>query len=315
MTSRSISESSPSRSFPAPLFSAFPLRSSAHFASLRYPFFCLSALRVASAFFSGLSRPNCQIPAIIAKSANMTSRLSIILINKCRRADILSRCKTAKNQQPMDRATVFSSHYGLSTVGSEPHLATKSNYSRTSSPFARNPNHSRTYAKAGGGGCLPHDLFSPNSFVFLRHSNYMLNYMDNYIVGAPTFSSPHAARRNPRAQTGMSVPQGRGTPEHSPLKASTGIPPRETSVYCPDEEGPCCNKRIRQKPATSNGLAKQSPPCMSLATLPLPITVVSAGGGSAPSTPRMRPGIPAPWSPVKRAARDRAVTSGEWRAG
>ena len=41
--------------------------------------------------------------------------------------------------------------------------------------------------KQGGGGHLSHDAFSSNSFVFSRRSNYMLNYMNIYIVGAPTF--------------------------------------------------------------------------------------------------------------------------------
>jgi hypothetical protein len=63
----------------------------------------------------------------------------------------------------------------------------KSNYSRTSKKFARKSNHSRTYAKTGGWGSLPHEALSPNSFVFHRRSNYVVIYMNNYIVGAPTF--------------------------------------------------------------------------------------------------------------------------------
>ena len=90
MTHRPISELSPARSSAAPLFSAFPLRFSAHSAppcptlrGVRYLFFfhCLSALRGAFSFFSGLSSPNCQISAENAKSTNITLRLSIILIN------------------------------------------------------------------------------------------------------------------------------------------------------------------------------------------------------------------------------------------
>jgi len=41
--------------------------------------------------------------------------------------------------------------------------------------------------KRGVGGTLPHEAFSPNSFVFFPCVNYMGNYMNNYIVGAPTF--------------------------------------------------------------------------------------------------------------------------------
>ena len=42
--------------------------------------------------------------------------------------------------------------------------------------------------KQGGGGCLLQILFCYNSFVFFRSVNHILNYMNTYIVGAPTIS-------------------------------------------------------------------------------------------------------------------------------
>src|SRR5271157_2037454 len=65
----------------------------------------------------------------------------------------------------------------------------KSNYSRTSTKCARKSNHSRTYAKTGGWGCLPQNAFSHNPFVFFCSVIYMVNYMNYYIVGAPTVSA------------------------------------------------------------------------------------------------------------------------------
>ncbi len=50
----------------------------------------------------------------------------------------------------------------------------KSNYSRTSEAFARKSNHSRTYAKTGGRGCLESDLFSFNLFVFFDRVDYFV---------------------------------------------------------------------------------------------------------------------------------------------
>lgn len=82
--------------------------------------------------------------------------------------------------------------YELSTVSCGLSFATNSNVSPTYAPFSRKSNHSHTYAKTWGwGGTLPHDAFSPNSFVFFPYVNFMDNYMYNYIVGAPTFSFSH----------------------------------------------------------------------------------------------------------------------------
>jgi len=67
-------------------------------------------------------------------------------------------------------------------------LATNSNHSRTYEPFSRKSNYSRTYAKTGGRGYPPQDALADNSFVFFHYVNYMLKYMNTYIVGAPTFS-------------------------------------------------------------------------------------------------------------------------------
>jgi hypothetical protein len=47
----------------------------------------------------------------------------------------------------------------------------------------------------GGGGCPLQNALAHNSFVFSRRVNSILNYMSNYIVGAPTFSSLRANTR------------------------------------------------------------------------------------------------------------------------
>ena len=63
--------------------------------------------------------------------------------------------------------------------------------------------------KQGGGGVFSFassasftffssSSLSPNSFVFSRHSNYMLNYMNTYIVGAPTFVTLLTTNGKPR---------------------------------------------------------------------------------------------------------------------
>ena len=88
-----------------------------------------------------------------------------------------------------ERASFFRPAFALSHA--------KSNYSRTSAAFARKSNYSRTYAKHRGWGCLSQNVFAYNPFVFSRHVNYVLNYMNTYIVGAPTFSFFHAAEGKP----------------------------------------------------------------------------------------------------------------------
>ena len=57
--------------------------------------------------------------------------------------------------------------------------------------------------KQGGGG-IRRNAFADNSFVFFRCVNYMLNYMIDNIVGAPTFSFLHSGKRsqNPPASEG-----------------------------------------------------------------------------------------------------------------
>jgi len=195
MTTRSISEFSTTRSSAAPIFSAFSLRSSAHSAPLSYLFCCLSALRGESTFFSGLCSPNCRIPAKNAKSANITFRLSIIIINKCRRADNFHRTNlfpySSQSLCPLCSCLcdlcVTVPLSSSSAVGCELLFSPNSNHSRTSGTFVRKSNHSRTYAKTGGWGVPMQSAFSHNSFVFSRHSNYILNYMITNIVGAPTF--------------------------------------------------------------------------------------------------------------------------------
>src|SRR5271157_3982380 len=164
MTTRSISEFSTTRSSAAPIFSAFSLRSSAHSAPLSYLFCCLSALRGESTFFSGLCSPNCRIPAKNAKSANITLRLSIIVINNCRRADNFHRTNlfpySSQSLCPLcsclcdlcvtvPLSSSLAAGCKLSTVGCGLLCSPKSNHSRTSSPFACKSNYSRTYAKQG----------------------------------------------------------------------------------------------------------------------------------------------------------------------
>jgi|SRR5271157_381074 len=171
MINRSISESSPARSSSAPLLSAFPLRSSVHSAPLRYLFFshCLSPLPGDSSFFSRPSSPNCQMSAINAKSASILLRLSIILINKCRRADIFRRSnllsRSSQTLCPLcsylgdlcvtvPLSSPLSANCKLSAVDFELSFSPKSNHSRTSANFARKSNHSRTYPKTGGWGAF-----------------------------------------------------------------------------------------------------------------------------------------------------------------
>jgi len=64
----------------------------------------------------------------------------------------------------------------------------KPDHSRTYEPFSRKSNYSHTYAKKRGWGYLPQHALTTNPFVFYRNVNYMLKYMNTYIVGAPTFS-------------------------------------------------------------------------------------------------------------------------------
>ena|SRR5208282_318894 len=102
-----------------------------------------------------------------------------------------------KNFQPL--SSLFSvPHFQLLTFNFEPTFSPNSNYSRTSETSSRKSNHSRTYAKTRGWGCLPQNVFSPNSFVFFRCVNYILNYMHNHIVGAPTFATLRTKKHSPR---------------------------------------------------------------------------------------------------------------------
>ncbi len=74
--------------------------------------------------------------------------------------------------------------------------------------------------KQGAGAHLPQDVFFPNSFVFSRRSNYMLNYMNNYIVGAPTFVT---------LLTTTSTPKNRS--EDRPLHKKKHGPPQKDGPY------------------------------------------------------------------------------------
>jgi hypothetical protein len=84
---------------------------------------------------------------------------------------------------------------------------------------------------------------------------------------------------------------------------SPGAPTRSSGVYCPNEEGTCCNKWIKQKPGTSSGLVRLFRPWMNPATPQQVSIAASAGGGSAQLMPRMKTGTLAILSRVTKAAR------------
>src|SRR5208283_2336166 len=198
MTNRSISESSPARSSAAPHFSAFPLRSSVHSAppcpalrGVRHSFFyhCLSALRGASSFFSGLSSSNRQISAENAKSISITLRISIILSNIVGAPTFLSRDRTTKDQQLIDPGTVFSSHCGLSAVNCFSPLTPIIPAHTRRSPIS--PIIPALTKNMGGGGVSSKMC----SCVTLLFSYTVLTTQLSAIVGAPTFSFLHATHR------------------------------------------------------------------------------------------------------------------------
>jgi hypothetical protein len=84
----------------------------------------------------------------------------------------------------------------------------KFNYSPTYAPFFRKSNHSHTYAKTGGWGCLLQVALAYNSFVFFHCVNHFINYncrrADIPIParekksGPPKKDGPYTRRRNPR---------------------------------------------------------------------------------------------------------------------
>ena len=84
---------------------------------------------------------------------------------------------------------------------------------------------------------------------------------------------------------------------------SLATPRRPPSVYRAQEEGICCNNRITLMPGTSNGPVRPFRPWLSTASLPQRLTAASAGGGSAPPTPKMRLGTSAPSSPATKVAK------------
>jgi hypothetical protein len=113
----------------------------------------LCALRVLcgeSSFFFGLSSPSRRIAAKNAKSTDIPPWLSITIINNVDASTPCSRNRNTKNRQFLDPGKVFPSHYRLLAVDCE----------------------------------LPS---FPKSFVFSHHRYYILNYMNNKIVGAPTY--------------------------------------------------------------------------------------------------------------------------------
>jgi hypothetical protein len=105
--------------------------------------------------------------------------------------------------------------------------------------------------------------------------------------------------------TNLMVAPGRTVPAHwtSRSDSPSGTPRRRAGVYCPREEGTCCNKRIKQNPGTSNGLVRPFRSWTNPVILPQLSTAVAAVGGSAPSMPRMRLGTPVSLSRATKGAR------------
>jgi len=99
----------------------------------------------------------------------------------------------------------------------------KSNYSRTSTPFGRKSNHSRTYAKTGGRGHLLQNTFSHKPFTFFCQVIYMVNYMNYYIVGAPTISLLRGPRSRLQSPGARSVVHPRGQQIHC-VARRRGVP-------------------------------------------------------------------------------------------
>jgi len=102
------------------------------------------------------SVPNSQLSAINAKTAYITLRLSITIINNVGAPTYFSCDRTARNQHLMDRGAVFSSRCGLLTGhparDAHPERATRAEGSLRH--FSPKSNHSRTYVKTEGGGML-----------------------------------------------------------------------------------------------------------------------------------------------------------------
>ena len=109
------------------------------------PFSVSSALASASRHCLELSSPNCQMSAKIAKSAYITSWLSITIINNVGAPTFLHPAPPLYSFRLLLNSKLPTENSKLS----------KSNHSRTSGPVARKSNHSRTYAKQGVGVVLP----------------------------------------------------------------------------------------------------------------------------------------------------------------
>jgi hypothetical protein len=198
MTNRSISGFSPARSSAAPLSPAFPLRPHLGDLCVTVPRSSYSALGRKASSANGeqcVWSARATAPLRLVPTPGFTTTLSInvgaptfliLHANKKSQNPPASEGGLYKNSAPLFpffSAVLLATSHQLARR----RRATKSNYSRTSSPFARKSNYSRTYAKHGGGGPLPQNALSRNSFVFFYCVNYILNYMNNYIVGAPTF--------------------------------------------------------------------------------------------------------------------------------
>jgi|SRR5208282_2735630 len=94
---------------PVPFSADLITARSCHLRSSRLRLCALRVLRSESPLCSERFTPNCQITAENAKIACITLRLSITIINKCRRADIFGSRKNSKiHQIAIRRAMLFS---------------------------------------------------------------------------------------------------------------------------------------------------------------------------------------------------------------
>jgi len=114
-----------------------------------YPSFCCSPLATPHSPLAPL------IPAPLATAALRVApapTFTTTLSTHVGAPTILLRERTTATKQFPDRRALLFSHCALLTVAREPLFSPKSNYSRTYEPLFCKSNHSRTYARQGGGG-------------------------------------------------------------------------------------------------------------------------------------------------------------------
>ncbi len=122
--------------------------------------------------------------------------------------------------------------------------------------------------KQGGGADLLRDAFSPNSFVFSRHSNYILHYTNNKIVGAPTYCTWLATGAG-TLKNGSSQKEGPYTNcELSSVNCEQDSPKhafyREIIKYvgAPTYLIPRTSRKLQSLPASEGGLYKNFQPLL-----------------------------------------------------